>query len=160
MRAGRRRLRALALVVALPLAGCGEEAPFADVVDDDGGTAVAGRWYTKEAVSRGSAVYARLCAGCHGERAEGSPDWRRRNADGSLPPPPLDGSAHTWHHTSDVLARQIREGTPPQYGTMPGFGDALGDREVVDVIAWIQSLWPDDVYEHWMRRERHHGDGS
>src|ERR1700733_15904191 len=40
---------------------------------------------------RGATVYAANCAGCHGQRLEGQPDWHHLNAAGRLPAPPLDG---------------------------------------------------------------------
>ena len=123
---------ALALSTALPAAGA--EAPE--------------RWYDASRVESGAKVYASNCAVCHGARGEATPDWRRRESDGSFPPPPLNGTAHTWHHPFGILARQIKFGAPGG-GKMPIFQDKLTDEEIINVIAWFQSLWPDDIYTQW-----------
>ena len=107
------------------------------------------RWYDLSRVESGREVYARNCAVCHGARGEAVSDWRSRDADGAFPPPPLNGSAHTWHHPFGVLARQIKFGAPEGAGTMPAFQGELTDEEIVDVIAWFQSLWPDEIYARW-----------
>jgi mono/diheme cytochrome c family protein len=36
---------------------------------------------------------------------------------------------------------------------MPGWRGKLSDDEIEAVIAWMQSLWPDDRYEAWYRME-------
>lgn len=111
------------------------------------------RWYTDEHVTRGAVVYADNCAVCHGARGEGTGDWRRRTADGKFPPPPLNGTAHTWHHPIRVLGTQIKFGAPGGIGAMPGFAEKLTDQQIVDVIAWFQDLWPDEIYAQWREIE-------
>ena len=32
---------------------------------------------------------------------------------------------------------------------MPIFQGKLTDEEIINVIAWFQSLWPDDIYAQW-----------
>ena len=107
------------------------------------------RWYEQFRVESGEKVYASSCATCHGARGEATPDWRRRESDGTFPPPPLNGTAHTWHHPFGVLARQIKFGAPGSTGKMPPFQGQLTDDEIINVIAWIQSLWPDEIYAQW-----------
>ena len=107
------------------------------------------RWYDRPRVEAGREVYSENCARCHGARGEATPDWRKREADGTFPPPPLDGTAHTWHHPFKVLARQIKFGAPAGAGKMPAFRGVLTDEEIINVIAWFQSLWPEDVYAQW-----------
>ena len=107
------------------------------------------RWYDRSRVDSGGTVYAANCAECHGAWGEATPDWRRREPDGSFPPPPLDGTAHTWHHPFGILARQIKFGAPGGEGKMPPFQGRLTDEEIINVIAWFQSLWPDDIYAQW-----------
>ena len=109
------------------------------------------RWYTPAHVERGSVVYAENCAVCHGPNGEGTRNWRQRTADGKFPPPPLDGSAHTWHHPIRILGRQIKFGTPGGLGSMPGFADKLSDEQIIDVIAWFQDRWPDEIYATWVK---------
>ena len=113
------------------------------------GAEVAQRWYDRARVESGGKVYSANCAVCHGTLGEATPDWRRREPDGSFPPPPLNGTAHTWHHPFGVLARQIKFGAPGGEGKMPTFQGKLTDEEIINVIAWFQSLWPDDIYAQW-----------
>ena len=34
---------------------------------------------------------------------------------------------------------------------MPAFRGSLTDEEIIDVIAWFQSLWPEEIYTQWWR---------
>tara|TARA_Y100001934_G_C12337887_1_gene768582 strand:- start:109 stop:657 length:549 start_codon:yes stop_codon:yes gene_type:complete len=102
-------------------------------------------------VKRGRIIYLANCAICHGKNGESKPGWRKRGADGKFPPPPLNGSAHTWHHSTTTLLKTIKEGSPPEIGNMPGWGNKLTDDEINDVIVWITSIWPDELYEIWYK---------
>jgi mono/diheme cytochrome c family protein len=104
-----------------------------------------------EKVRRGKIVYQTNCATCHGQNGESRPDWRKQGADGKYPPPPLNGSAHTWHHSTDTLTKVIREGSPPGIGGMPAWGDKLTDGEIDDVIVWITSIWSAEIYDIWYK---------
>ena len=83
---------------------------------------------------------------------QGTPNWQKRDAEGKLPPPPLNGTAHTWHHPVKVLFRTVREGTASLGGNMPPWQDKLSNDEILLIINWITSLWPDEIYEAWKRR--------
>ena len=107
------------------------------------------RWYERSRVESGGVVYAEHCARCHGARGEATPNWRQREPDGAFPPPPLNGTAHTWHHPFEILARQIKFGAPGGAGKMPTFQGVLTDEEIINVIAWFQSLWPEEIYMQW-----------
>ncbi len=115
---------------------------------------VGSRWYTADGVSRGAPIFARLCADCHGKNAQGSFTWRQQGADGKYPPPPLNGTAHGWHHPIRALGSQIKFGAPGGSGTMPGFAQTLSDQDVIDVIAWFQDKWSDEIYAAWLVREQ------
>lgn len=104
-------------------------------------------------VARGKALFEQHCARCHGENAQGDPGWRLRHPDGTFPPPPLDGTGHAWHHSRDWLHEMILSGTEPQ-GRMPAWGGKLSDQQIDDIIAWFQSLWPDEVYAAWWEMEQ------
>jgi mono/diheme cytochrome c family protein len=104
-----------------------------------------------EKVQRGKIIYQTNCANCHGQNGESKPGWRKVGADGKYPPPPLNGDAHTWHHSTETLTKTIREGSPPEIGNMPGWGDKLTDGEIDDVIVWITSIWPAEVYGIWYK---------
>lgn len=137
------RIAAIA-ILAVPLDPAAEEAS---------GT----RWYTAEQVERGAKVYAEHCAGCHGAQAAATAEWRKPDADGRYPPPPLNGTAHAWHHPLPVLRRTIQQGGARLGGRMPAFGDRLGTDEADAVIAWFQSLWPSEIYAVWEQRNHEAG---
>jgi mono/diheme cytochrome c family protein len=101
-------------------------------------------------VAQGRRVYAAECAACHGDALEGQPDWRRPGPDGLLPAPPHDASGHTWHHDDATLFMLTKHGLAglmddaPRSG-MPAYEGVLTDAEIVAVLSYIKSTWPDDV---------------
>ena len=110
------------------------------------------RWYSDEQVTRGQPLFLQNCASCHGQNAESTPNWKQTDANGNYPPPPLNGTAHTWHHDLDLLRRTIREGGAKIGGQMPGFENSLSAAEIDSIIAFFQSKWPDDIYQRWAGR--------
>ncbi len=110
------------------------------------------RWYVQDQVVAGRAVFAQNCAVCHDAQAEGTQgDWREKLADGSFPPPPLNGSAHAWHHPLEILLRVIDYGGEAMGGKMPAFIDVLEQEEKLAAIAYFQSFWSDEIYQQWMQ---------
>ncbi len=111
----------------------------------------AGRWYSAERVAVGARVFGEHCAECHGGAAQGIvEDWRVRLPDGSFPPPPLNGSAHAWHHPLSVLLMVIDRGGVPLGGQMPAFVDVLDEEEQLAAVAWFQEFWSDEIYRQWL----------
>jgi len=108
------------------------------------------RWYTKSDIALGAKTYQLHCVQCHNINAAGTPNWKTTLADGNYPPPPLNGSAHAWHHDMGTLTRTIENGGIALGGVMPGFSDKLSDAEIRAVIAYFQSFWSDDVYHSWL----------
>lgn len=136
-------LIACIMISALLVTSCGNERK----VNSD-----TGRWYTSAQVQRGNLLFQANCAVCHGGQAQGlAEDWRIRDSAGNFPPPPLNGTAHTWHHPLAVLDQVIASGGIPYGGTMPGFGEQLDRKERLEVIAYFQSLWSDDIYQSWLQ---------
>lgn len=106
-------------------------------------------------VARGQAIYDNNCATCHGAEGKGPPgDWRVRNAEGAFPPPPLDDSAHAWHHPTAVLLDVVRNGSPGGAGNMPAWKGKLTEQEMQDAVVYIKSLWSDPVYRLWLKMEQ------
>jgi mono/diheme cytochrome c family protein len=136
----------LCLMAVLWLAGCGQQGSVGEAQVRQPDT---GRWYTEQQVQKGARVFAVYCAACHGGRAQADENWRQRGPDGKFPPPPLNGTAHAWHHPLFELREIIRDGSDPQLGNMPGWREVLSDEEIDATIAWFQSLWPHEVYEAW-----------
>ena len=143
-----RRLRPmLAVTVAALLLRC---SPSHESDEGRDGIPVADRWYSVEQVQKGSKVFQDHCAQCHGAQAQGvTADWRARLEDGSFPPPPLNGSAHAWHHPLSVLLGVINQGGVRLGGKMPAFANRILDTEKLAAIAYFQSFWNDDVYGNW-----------
>ena len=96
----------------------------------------------------GENVYRQHCVACHGEKLEGQPDWRERNAQGLLPAPPHDATGHTWHHPDEVLFNLTKYGVAKaarlkDYASaMPAYEGVLSDTEIVAALSWIESIWP------------------
>ena len=102
---------------------------------------------------RRAPLYRENCATCHKENAEGTPDWKTRDANGKLPPPPLNGTAHAWHHPLDILRSVVKRGGAPVGGTTPAFGEKLDEAQIDAILAWVQSHWSDEVYKIWHERD-------
>ena len=107
------------------------------------------RWYAAGQVEKGKHLFRQTCATCHGQNAEGTTLWKQKDENGNYPPPPLNGSAHAWHHSLDQLSRSIKNGGIEFGGTMPGFEAQYSDPEILSLIAFFQSRWPDEVYQVW-----------
>jgi mono/diheme cytochrome c family protein len=114
---------------------------------------IAGRWYSQAQVDAGGKVFAEHCASCHGKEAQGRVmNWKKPDADGNYPPPPLNGSAHAWHHPLSQLKRTIRQGGAPLGGQMPSFEGKLTEAEIKQALAWVQSHWNARIYDEWLKR--------
>lgn len=105
-------------------------------------------------VSDGRTLYMLHCAECHGENLEGQPNWQRRDAEGYLPAPPHDETGHTWHHSDELLFRMTKHGIAALAGggyktNMPAYADVLSDEQIVAILSFIKSRWPENI------RERH-----
>jgi len=110
-------------------------------------------------IARGAEVYRQSCANCHGERAQGVFNWQKPGLDGKYPPPPLDGSAHAWHHPTAVLKDVIANGTLRIGGNMPPWRDKLSEADIEAVIMYFQSLWPAEIYKAWTDIDHRAGTG-
>ncbi len=111
------------------------------------------RWYSQAQVDNGRVVFDTQCAICHGAEAAGTSAWRNPMEDGRYPPPPLNGTAHGWHHPLTALRRQINQGGAKYGGWMPALGESLTDEQVDATIAYIQSLWSDKIYAAWLKND-------
>lgn len=102
-------------------------------------------------VALGANVYEANCASCHGADLEGQANWRSPGEDGRLPAPPHDETGHTWHHDSDTLFQLTKYGVSalindPDYASnMPIYDGVLSDEEIIAVISYIKSTWPEEI---------------
>lgn len=133
--------RIIVTLLVLLGAACTDSVPPSPPVD--------GRWYTVQQVEQGRSLYQIHCAVCHGADGSATAEWRKPGADGNYPPPPLNGTAHTWHHALDLLDETIAAGGTRFGGVMPGFEAVMDRSERLAVVAWFQSVWSDDVYQKW-----------
>ncbi len=148
------------LLAGFTLAACDKPpepvvAPASASIDSSAAEVPLERKQDAAQVARGAAVYQQHCVACHGMAGKGLPgDWRVRNPDGRYPPPPLDDSAHAWHHPTAVLLEAVRDGSPGGQGNMPAWKGRLTEQEMQDVVAYIKSLWSDQVYRLWWKMEQ------
>ncbi|KAJ56796.1 cytochrome C [Actibacterium mucosum KCTC 23349] len=118
--------------------------------------AIAGHELDDRDLTNGQSLYVEHCASCHGANLEGQPDWRMPNENGVLPAPPHDETGHTWHHDNQLLFEYTQLGGEEALAArgvtgfasgMPGFGGALTDYDIWDILAYIRSTWPERVQE-------------
>lgn len=103
----------------------------------------------------GETLYSENCAACHGANLEGQADWQVQGDDGVLPAPPHDATGHTWHHTDALLfnytalgGREVMAQLGIEFNSgMPGVADTLSDQEIWNILAYIQSTWPDRQWQ-------------
>lgn len=145
------------LLASLVLLSCSEDSTRTNIGDDKQTASDSLRKFNATQINRGRQLYLKNCTVCHGINAEGSPDWRKRNADGSYPPPPLNGTGHSWHHPKKVLVDTIKEGTARLGGKMPAWKGKLSNQDIDDIISWFQSQWPDELYKAWYRMDKEAG---
>lgn len=90
----------------------------------------------------GFALYRAHCAACHGAFLAGAPGWR---GDARLAPA-LDESGHAANHGDAELFRRVAAGARAPGGriTMPAFRGVLSGAEIVSVLAYVMSWWPED----------------
>ncbi len=104
-----------------------------------------------QVVARGKAIYVGYCAACHGANLQGQPDWQTPDKDGYLPAPPHDQDGHTWHHADqllfDITKLGMAEGAniKDYKSRMPAFVGVLPDDDIVAVLSYIKSTWPEEI---------------
>ena len=146
-------MRMLFVTVLLLFIGCGSK-PEKTQIQTNKITFKEKRWFTEQQFEEGKQVFTTNCASCHGNLGQGLVEnWKKPDEAGNFPAPPLNGTAHTWHHPKMILLETINNGGIPLGGTMPPFEDALSDEEKEAVIAYIQSMWDDETYAKWLRMD-------
>ncbi|MEQ8955570.1 MAG: cytochrome c [Gammaproteobacteria bacterium] len=149
------RKQLLLSIVLSTLLSCTDPANSGSGQDANAGTpalTAGSRWYGPHQVDAGQSVFQQHCSECHGDQAQGlADDWRERLDDGTFPPPPLNGSAHAWHHPLSVLMQVINQGGIPLGGRMPAFSGVLDEQQKLAAIAYFQQFWSDEIYQQWER---------
>jgi|TARA_B100002051_G_scaffold134568_1_gene127847 mono/diheme cytochrome c family protein len=103
-------------------------------------------------VTLGQNIYSKNCASCHGADLEGQENWQKRDDEGYLPAPPHDETGHTWHHPDEYLFLMTKYGIEKIIGkkylnNMPAYKDILTDKEIIAVLSFIKSKWPNQIQE-------------
>ena len=101
----------------------------------------------------GEAIYNKNCASCHGPNGRGlAEDWKVKDANGNYPAPPLNGTAHTWHHSPAQLLYTINKGGTEMGGQMPAFEELLSETEKQALIDYMYNLWPNEIQTRYDER--------
>ncbi len=101
----------------------------------------------------GGDLYGQHCAACHGAELEGAVDWRQKGPDGRFPAPPHNETGHTWHHGDAMLFDYTSRGGQAYLDDlevrfdsgMPAFGEILSDAEIMTILGFIKSTWPEEM---------------
>lgn len=99
-------------------------------------------------IEQGKQVFAQNCRSCHGAEAIGeNPEQPNggQELDGKYLAPALNGTGHSWHHSDDVLLRIVTKGSIAEDSPMKGFEERLSSDEIIAVIQYIKSLWPEET---------------
>ncbi|MDC6448266.1 cytochrome c [Alphaproteobacteria bacterium] len=104
-------------------------------------------------VFKGMELYTSNCASCHMGNLSGNQNWKSGvDDDGQRLPPPLNGTAHTWHHSPEQLFQIIRYGykkfDPNYKGKMLG-NDNLSEDDVWSILEYIKSVWPKEIRDKY-----------
>ena len=98
----------------------------------------------------GEKIYNKNCLSCHGPKGQGlAKDWKVKDENGNYPAPPLNGTAHTWHHSPEQLLYTINKGGVEMGGQMPAFEKRLTEEEKKALIEYMYSLWSKEIQEKY-----------
>jgi len=142
-------LLALLAVVTL-LSACSRDEPATPVAP------LAIRQFDAESLRRGAALFGEHCAQCHGPDGQGHPDWQTPSGDQFAAAPPLNGTGNDWKRSRVQLADIIRHGVrraSDKSEIMPAWKGRLKEQDVEDVINFMQSMWPAEVYDAWTKAQ-------
>lgn len=119
-----------------------------------------------QTIALGLHLFGQNCAPCHGKKAVGenpaSPMGGWITGRGDLAPA-LNGTGHSWHHPPEYFFRIIREGSALKFkegsalkgSRMKGWAGRMTDYEILAVIAYFQSLWPEHIKNGYRQRYLH-----
>ena len=108
---------------------------------------------TTDSVALGETTFNQNCISCHGKEGKGLvKDWKKPQENGKYPAPPINGTAHAWHHSPKALLTTINNGGVKLGGWMPAFKDQLNETEKQDLLDYIHSLWPSELQKKYDAR--------
>ncbi len=96
---------------------------------------------TPELIAAARKTYQQYCQACHGKNGVGErpKDMYAQDQYGVVAPP-LDNSAHGWHHTDANLLHTILNGSSRNPRMLP-FKELISEKDAKDAVAYIKSLW-------------------
>jgi len=106
-------------------------------------------------IVEGKRLYDEYCASCHGEKGIGQDPKRRAGGWDSNKiriAPALNGTAHTWHHSPKFLFNYIKKGSIVKDSPMPSFGGEFSKQEILSIISYLQSLWPERIRKKYFEK--------
>jgi mono/diheme cytochrome c family protein len=108
---------------------------------------------TTDSVALGETTFKQNCISCHGKEGQGLvKDWKKTQENGKYPAPPINGTAHAWHHSPKALLMTINNGGVALGGWMPGFKDKLSEGEKQGLLDYIHNLWPENIQKKYDSR--------
>ena len=106
-----------------------------------------------DSVALGEVTFNKNCISCHGKEGQGLvKDWKKTQENGKYPAPPINGTAHAWHHSPKALLTTINNGGVKLGGWMPAFKDQLNETEKQGLLDYIHSLWPSELQKKYDAR--------
>lgn len=106
------------------------------------------QWRDPAVTAAGRTLYVANCAGCHGMPDRSAAPIASVSGEAA---PPHDESGHTWEHPDYALFQLVRDGVarancvPVDPDLMPKFKGVVSDLELVAILSYIKSTWPDAV---------------
>lgn len=92
-------------------------------------------------VVKGEKLYGTYCISCHGNKGVGeNPKDIYATDEYGFVAPPLDESAHAWHHTDEGLVMMILDGSP-RNPRMRAWKGVLTEEDAAALVEYIKSLW-------------------
>ena len=108
--------------------------------------------FSAQNLSRGAALYVEHCLQCHGPEGQGHPDWQTPTNGTFVAAPPINGTGNDWKRSQQHLIGIIRAGAKRNgMPVMPAYVGRLSDQDMVQILTWLQALWPPEVYERWLK---------
>ena len=99
-------------------------------------------------IETGQKLFEINCIVCHGKDGVGlNKNWKVK-VNGKYPPPPINGTAHAWHHSREILANIIKNGSIKNGGNMPAFTN-LSKENIENILDYVYSLWPKDIQKEY-----------
>lgn len=101
-------------------------------------------------VAKGESLYKKNCIGCHGEKGigENPRDIYAKDGKGNYVAPPLNESAHAWHHTDEQLIEIILDGSSRNPRMIAWKSQQLSIDDARALVEYIKSLWSERIRKY------------